>query len=280
MLKTPVRALDYFEHQTQTHVVFYNNDSIFSMIFGIRLHDYRICWKAKEKHRNDCILFDLKEMERNAWRMTDGCVKICAAGVLEWVIPVMNGDKRLCLLSAGIRRAPEKLPENLAVYRQTECSAYTIPDQNLPETNADEILTVMEALCQFAARLEQWYIRFQKKDFDLADLSRKDMIRSYLAGNYRSNPSLPELARLMNRSIGRTSNIVREEMGSSFVQLLLQVRLENAVRLLRDTNLSIKQIIPECGFGDEAYFHKAFRKKYGYTPGSIRKKALSDFPAF
>ena len=53
---------------------------------------------------------------------------------------------------------------------------------------------------------------------------------------------------------------------------LIKVRLEEAQKLLSNTNLSIKQIAYSVGFSDETYFMKMFKKSIGITPSSYRNK--------
>ena len=53
---------------------------------------------------------------------------------------------------------------------------------------------------------------------------------------------------------------------------IIKVRLEEAQKLLLNTNLSIKQIAYSVGFADETYFMKMFKKSIGITPSSYRNK--------
>lgn len=49
------------------------------------------------------------------------------------------------------------------------------------------------------------------------------------------------------------------------------VQLQAAKILLETTNLDLAQIAEECGFTDDNYFIRVFRKYYGITPGGYRK---------
>ena len=50
------------------------------------------------------------------------------------------------------------------------------------------------------------------------------------------------------------------------------VQLQSARILLETTNQELAQIAYACGFTDESYFIRAFRKEFGTTPGSYRKQ--------
>jgi AraC-like DNA-binding protein len=57
-----------------------------------------------------------------------------------------------------------------------------------------------------------------------------------------------------------------EKRGETFSQILLNLRMERAVFLMRNTDLSIEEITPLIGYNDKSNFHKAFREYYGKTP--------------
>lgn len=64
----------------------------------------------------------------------------------------------------------------------------------------------------------------------------------------------------------------RELFGTSIFECLLDARMEKARELLLQTNLPIKVICSEAGYPRITNFITAFRRKYGYTPGSLRRK--------
>ncbi len=59
--------------------------------------------------------------------------------------------------------------------------------------------------------------------------------------------------------------------GQSINQFLVQLRINMAAKLLRDTALSLKEICDRTGFSDVSYFSKAFRAKLNITPSGYRE---------
>ena len=51
---------------------------------------------------------------------------------------------------------------------------------------------------------------------------------------------------------------------------LLEQRIRHAVQLLRSTDMRIKEIAYECGFGGEFYFSRQFRKRMNQSPKEYR----------
>jgi len=58
--------------------------------------------------------------------------------------------------------------------------------------------------------------------------------------------------------------------GVSPKQYLIRLRMDYAFELLTKNDISVKQVSFACGFTDEKYFSRAFRKKYGYPPSQLR----------
>ena len=64
-----------------------------------------------------------------------------------------------------------------------------------------------------------------------------------------------------------------EHFGISPKQYLNKLRMNRALELLMENALSVKEIAFACGFSDEKYFSRSFKRKYGYPPSHFFKKA-------
>jgi len=74
------------------------------------------------------------------------------------------------------------------------------------------------------------------------------------------------------------SRVFKAETGTTFEKYLLQLRLEKARDLLRYTELPIKQVGQEAGFGSSAYFFEAFKRMSGLAPERYRKTMVDPRP--
>ena len=82
-----------------------------------------------------------------------------------------------------------------------------------------------------------------------------------------------EMANKLNISKRHLSEIVLRRYGMSLQQLFAQKRLEMSEELLRTTDLSIERICEKIGWSsNKSAFYKAFKKKYGISPGGYRGK--------
>lgn len=59
--------------------------------------------------------------------------------------------------------------------------------------------------------------------------------------------------------------------GFAPVDLVREIRLNKAAKLIENSDESISEIAYSVGFRDAGYFGKCFRKKYGMTPKEYRR---------
>lgn len=63
----------------------------------------------------------------------------------------------------------------------------------------------------------------------------------------------------------------RQETGTTPGKLIATLRMDKACNLLRITALDINEIGFLCGYPDNGYFTRIFRKETGFTPSAYRK---------
>jgi AraC-like DNA-binding protein len=88
------------------------------------------------------------------------------------------------------------------------------------------------------------------------------------------------VARAAGLSPSHFSHVMRAKTGWSFTELLTRLRTDHACHLLAHTDLSLVQIALECGFGEQSYFGRVFRRRIGQTPGDYRRVNLPPAPKF
>ena len=66
----------------------------------------------------------------------------------------------------------------------------------------------------------------------------------------------------------------REHFALSPKQYLTKLRMNHAMNLLMENKLSVRAVAYACGFSDEKYFSRAFKKTYGYPPSHLQKQLL------
>ena len=84
-------------------------------------------------------------------------------------------------------------------------------------------------------------------------------------------PSLKSLALLFGTEEHKIRNGFREHYHTSVYQYYQDERLKKAYLLIVQTDLPLKEVAYQCGFGMYLNFYKAFRKKYGFSPRELKR---------
>lgn len=93
----------------------------------------------------------------------------------------------------------------------------------------------------------------------------------YIQSYYPDSLTLPQIAQIAGLSPNYFSSLFKKEMGSSFLEYLNRYRIEKSMELLLNTSLKTYEIAWKCGFSDEGYFGKTFKKYTGMTPNEYKK---------
>jgi AraC-like DNA-binding protein len=91
----------------------------------------------------------------------------------------------------------------------------------------------------------------------------RDVIR-VLAQKYTDpDLDLDQVAKELPISPKRLSRILNQQVGISFRQLLRDVRIEEAKRILTTRRVTVKEVAALVGFSDSHYFSRSFRESTG-----------------
>jgi len=95
---------------------------------------------------------------------------------------------------------------------------------------------------------------------------------NYLASHYHNNLTLNRLSEKSFVSSSHLSYLFKHHLNSSFKQLLIQIRITKAKRLLLEKpSCKITEVAFDVGFHDLSHFEKTFKRIVGNSPGQYRK---------
>lgn len=95
-------------------------------------------------------------------------------------------------------------------------------------------------------------------------------IANYISTNY-DTITLTSAAEYFHFTPNYFSNIVKKYTGKNFKDLILDEKLKKSSYLLRNTNLTIDEIMEQVGISNLQFFYKKFKECYGVTPHKYRK---------
>ena len=108
----------------------------------------------------------------------------------------------------------------------------------------------------------------EKKNLSIANEAMYYMSQHFTDPNLM----LQDVAGAVSMSNSRFSTVFAQQSGKTFTEYLTTLRLNEAKRLLRETDLGSAQIALSSGYNDPHYFSYLFKKQTGMTPGEYRRQ--------
>ena len=109
---------------------------------------------------------------------------------------------------------------------------------------------------------------------DIKSASFYKMI-TYIDEHYEQKIELEDIAKIGGYNIAYTSQFFKRQMGISFVEYVLRLRIRDATVRLASTDEAVARIASDCGFADVKAFNVAFKKHFNMTPTEYRKQVKS-----
>lgn len=95
--------------------------------------------------------------------------------------------------------------------------------------------------------------------------------KDYIARHYTDEQlSVEALCSYLHLSPTYFSTLFKREVGKPFTAYVTQVRMEEAARLLRETDEKTYRIAEATGFSDPNYFSYVFKRQFGVSPSKFR----------
>lgn len=101
--------------------------------------------------------------------------------------------------------------------------------------------------------------------------------KRYIKSNFEKQITLKDIADSVHLSVIYFRSVFTESVGVSPHQYLIDCRIENAKKLLWDTDIPICEVAEKCGFGCQQYLNKVFKQGTGMTPASYRKRFQQNY---
>jgi AraC-like DNA-binding protein len=91
-------------------------------------------------------------------------------------------------------------------------------------------------------------------------------IIAILEENIQNRLSLEDISKQVNISISQVKKVFRQEIGSSVIHYFIQLKIEEAKRLINESEMNFTQISEFLGYDTIGYFSRIFKQKTGMTP--------------
>lgn len=117
----------------------------------------------------------------------------------------------------------------------------------------------------------------KREEFQNYPINRKDVkiiyaLREELLNHIDTPPKLEELANKANMSVSKMGKIFKQIFGDSIYNYYQKLRMQKAVFLLREQQLSVSETGYQLGFSNLSHFTRLFEKHIGLKPKKYSKK--------
>ncbi|MBO5224512.1 MAG: helix-turn-helix transcriptional regulator [Clostridia bacterium] len=137
-------------------------------------------------------------------------------------------------------------------------------------------IVVQSLVNEFFALMLRDYVKTDKEQrFTNADMKRMKLIAPALSEihlSYTKKLTVDYLADVCNVSKYHFCRVFKEVMGITPVQYITKYRIDVAEVMLKRRLGSISGIAWQCGFEDESYFYRCYKRIKGVVPGKVIKE--------
>jgi AraC-like DNA-binding protein len=103
--------------------------------------------------------------------------------------------------------------------------------------------------------------------------AEEESIFNYLTNHYfHQELSIIDLQNATNIPERKLSTIIKNKTGLNFKQFLNNLRLVEAKRLLKESDLQISEIAFKVGYGNASHFNRVFKASENCSPNDYRKE--------
>jgi len=189
----------------------------------------------------------------------------CHAGGMEIVVPIFRGSECAELLFAG----PFRLPGQTAPKNAEWKSLW----ESLPELDREKALEYLNFLAAILPPLSEYKDRvwLAKAAGSIRDPRIRQAVQE-LNMHPERKIEIEPLAKAAFLSESRFIHLFRRETGSSVSEYVCNIRMDNAKKLLTETELPLSEIMARCGYADQSRFCRKFREHAGMPPGRYRNR--------
>jgi AraC-like DNA-binding protein len=102
-------------------------------------------------------------------------------------------------------------------------------------------------------------------------------VYSYILDNYHEDISLSSIANSVHMSASAFSHFIKKRTGMTYSQLINDLRIKHAGKLLTESDLNITEICYKTGFKNLSYFNRQFKAYKNTSPLEYRKRFKKEY---
>ena len=241
----------------------------------------RVCNKSFWEEKGYCKAIQTTKDGRKACLCSDECLlrrskeskkaemHVCHAGLIDISLPLLYNDVVIGYIILG----QIKTDKDFSAFREYILSLGLSYDETealykeLPSFDEEKIQSVLH----LAEMIAKHILLENMLKLDVNENIQKAIF--FINDNLSEPLSIEKISRSINVSKSVLYRCFHNYFGCTVSGYITKKRIEKAVELLNNTNLSIEEIAIETGFSDGSYFSKMFKKEKGISPLKFKKQS-------
>jgi len=139
----------------------------------------------------------------------------------------------------------------------------------------EQLMDTFENVSEMNAYLRSLSVKLSRRqpEYETRETTNETFmsILQYVHENYRSTITIQSLTQKYYINPNYLSQLFKKEVGETFTSYMTRLRINNACKLLEQTNLRVTEIAEKVGYQDYFYFTRMFKKITGHTPTQFRE---------
>lgn len=204
------------------------------------------------------------------------------------LINIMYDPEKIALPENELRRMPGYCAMFMLepTYRRQHRFASRLHLKRVPLAHVEQLAEEMERECDqgdsgyevaLRAKLLELMVYLSRAytNSDTTEahaLLRVGNVIGALENDFPRDWKLDDLLSIAHMSRSNLMRVFRKATGQTPIEYLVRLRIQRAMDMLRNTDLTVTEIALEVGFNDSNYFTRQFRRILGESPRSFRQR--------
>lgn len=276
-----IRQLKYFFLATDIHLQLSDDKGTVLRTYGEPFPYCRLLREACGR-QNFCAETHSDGNKHAVW-LREGYIYDCPCGLVHFSVPVMVENKPAYHILAG--PVALEYPDIMLIDQIIEEYGCSLNERKklygalrgVPVVEPVRLQYLNELLNAMSKNLSDAYGHSESQNAPVETDSEqpyqpvmKNALR-YIRLHFREDISLGQVADYVGLNASYFSTLFKQETGINFSRYLTEKRIEEACRLLRETNMSLVAIASELGFDNQSYFSRIFKRQMGISPRMYRQ---------
>jgi AraC-like DNA-binding protein len=176
----------------------------------------------------------------------------------------------------NIRDLFDKATRGLEIQGKTNRLVGRMMEELLRTEGVDSIILLLKILNTIANSADGYpithvnYVPINNK----TETDRMNRVYHYVMKKFRQKVSLEDVSDLLNMTPTSFSRYFKSRVNRPFSEFLKEVRIDYALKLLKENKISVNQVSYESGYSTLSNFNKHFKEITGKTPLNYRQEYL------